>query len=196
MTIILLLFKYWDNAVLVYLLLENAISSWDIHSRNDAPLSQGSCRKSSLFMFRVPRIVFILKACEQILSSDVLLCLIVSLFEDCFDGLVEMELLEVLEEYEELEDESMLESDNDGSLDGLSSDSWISLSEMWSKKEIVSTFNISLLMTSFSFICCSLAITSSVIISSDVLRSIMDEIIEDNYFLYLSSLLMFKMTSF
>ena len=68
-------------------------------------------------------IFIILKACEHILSSNILLCLIVSSFDDCFEGVVGMELLEFLEEYEELEEEELiLESDEDGSLDGLSSE--------------------------------------------------------------------------
>ena len=73
-------------------------------------------------MFSLLRNYIILKACEHILSSDILLCFVVSLFDDCFERFVEMELLEFLEEYEELEEELILESDEDGSLDGLSSE--------------------------------------------------------------------------
>ena len=63
-------------------------------------------------MFSVLRNFIILKACEHILSSESLLCLIVSSFDDCFERFVEMELLEFLEEYEELEEEGLiLESD-------------------------------------------------------------------------------------
>ena len=70
-------------------------------------------------------IFIILKACEHILSSNILLCLIVSSFDDCFEEFVEMELLESLEECEDLDEEEdglILESDKDGSHDGLSSE--------------------------------------------------------------------------
>ena len=50
--------------------------------------------------------------------------------EDCFEEFVKIELLDVLEEEEELEKESVLKSDEDGSLDALSSDSWISLPDV------------------------------------------------------------------
>ena len=74
-------------------------------------------------MFSVPINLIILKACEHILSSESLLCLIGSSFDDCYEEFVEMELLESLEECEELEEEELiLESDEDGSLDGLSSE--------------------------------------------------------------------------
>ena len=60
-------------------------------------------------------------ACIQLDTK--LHCLIVSSFDDCFEKFVEKDLLESLEECEELEEEELiLESDEDGSLDGLSSE--------------------------------------------------------------------------
>ena len=53
------------------------------------------------------------------MSSDIFLLLIDSLFDDCF---VETELLEFTDEYEELDEELILESDEDGLLDGSSSE--------------------------------------------------------------------------
>ena len=83
------------------------------------------------------------------MSSDIFLLLIDSLIDDCF---VETELLEFVDEYEELDEELILESDNDGLLDGLSSENWISLSERLLAKEIVPTSDISLAMAPFSFV--------------------------------------------
>ena len=54
----------------MYLLLEKAISSLDIHFRKDALPSLGSCFKSSFLICKVPRNLIILKACEQILLSE------------------------------------------------------------------------------------------------------------------------------
>ena len=82
------------------------------------------------------------------MSSDIFLLLIVSLFDDCF---VETELLEFVDEYEELDEELILESDDDGLLEGSSSENWISLSERLFVKEIIPTSDISLVMTTFSF---------------------------------------------
>ena len=82
------------------------------------------------------------------MSSEIFLLLIGSLIDDCF---VKTELLEFTDEYEELDEELILESDEDGLLDGSSSENWISLSEILSVKEIVPTSDISLVMTPFSF---------------------------------------------
>ena len=55
--------------MIVYLLLENAISSWLIHSRNEILLSLGSCFKSNFLMCRVPRNFIIWSAWEHTLSE-------------------------------------------------------------------------------------------------------------------------------
>ena len=101
--------------------------------------------------------------------------------------IVVMELLEVLEEYEELEEELTLESDEDDSLDGSSSENWMSLSEILSENKIVPTSDICLVMTPFSSFCWSLVNISSDWKFSDVLRLFIDDIIDDNNLLHLSS---------